>query len=70
VAHTADVLRADHIPLMMVKDHLIGHVALANDLHKALDDNHDVLAIFNGESAYISPNWYPSKADTHAVVPK
>lgn len=28
-----------------------------------------MLAIFQGEHAYISPNWYPSKAHTHKVVP-
>ena len=69
VAHTSAGLRADHIPLLMVKDRLIGHVALANDLHEILDLNHDVLAVFSGENAYISPNWYPSKTDTHEVVP-
>lgn len=69
VAHTSGGLRADHIPLLMVKDRLIGHVALANDLHEILNLNHDVLAVFSGENAYISPNWYPSKTDTHEVVP-
>jgi transcriptional regulator len=69
VTHTAAGLRADHIPLMMIKDKLIGHVALANDLHQILDVDHDILAIFCGENANISPNWYPSKADTHKVVP-
>ncbi|MCO4847565.1 MAG: FMN-binding negative transcriptional regulator [Yoonia sp.] len=69
VTHTAHGLRADHIPVMMIKDMLIGHIALANDLHQILDANQDVLAVFSGENAYISPNWYPSKADTHAVVP-
>lgn len=46
VAYTSGGLRADHIPLMMVKDRLIGHVALANDLHEILDANHDVLVVF------------------------
>ena len=46
VVHTSGGLRADHIPLLMVKDRLIGHVALANDLHEILNLNHDVLAVF------------------------
>lgn len=69
MTHTAAGLRTDHIPLMMIKDKLVGHVALANDLHQTLSADHDVLAIFNGENVYVSHNWYPSKADTHKVVP-
>lgn len=28
-----------------------------------------MLVVFRGEDGYISPNWYPSKADTHRQVP-
>jgi transcriptional regulator len=28
-----------------------------------------VLALFGGPQAYVSPNWYPSKAATHKAVP-
>ena len=28
-----------------------------------------VLALFGGTEAYVSPNWYPSKALTHQAVP-
>ena len=69
VAQAEDGLVANHIPLLMVKDKLIGHVAKANDLHEVLSDGAPVLAIFQGEDAYISPNWYPSKAEHHRHVP-
>ena len=70
VAQTADGLVANHIPLLAAPDGtLIGHVALANDLHRVLGDGQDVLVIFRGDDAYISPNSYPSKAETHRHVP-
>ncbi len=31
--------------------------------------DHEALVIFQGPSAYISPNWYPTKAETHRQVP-
>lgn len=69
VAHSDTGLCAHHIPLIMTADRLIGHIAAGNDLHRDLDDGHDIIAIFQGADAYISPNWYPSKAETHEVVP-
>lgn len=69
VSQTPEGLRVDHIPLMLVGETLIGHIAFANDLHRLVADGQDMLAAFQGADAYISPNWYPSKADTHKVVP-
>lgn len=70
VAQTREGLIANHIPLLPGPDGvLIGHVALANDMHRLIDDGQQVLAIFRGEDAYISPNYYPSKADHHRHVP-
>lgn len=46
----------------------IAHVALNNDMWQA-DADDDVLVIAQGPNAYITPNWYPTKADTHEVVP-
>jgi transcriptional regulator len=61
---------ADHIPLEFDAERqlLRGHVARANPLWKAADGQ-QVLAIFSGTQAYVSPGWYPSKAATHKVVP-
>jgi transcriptional regulator len=70
VADTSSGLLANHIPLLMTGDDVfMGHIALNNDLHRILGDGHDVLAIFKGADAYISPNWYPTKQVHHKHVP-
>jgi transcriptional regulator len=70
VSHGADGLTADHVPLEYDADTrtLRGHVARANPLWRSADGT-DVLAIFRGAQAYVTPSWYPSKAATHKVVP-
>jgi len=70
VAQTEEGLVANHLPLLRAPDGgLIGHVALANDLHRLLVEGQEVLAIFRGEEAYVTPNAYPSKAEHHRAVP-
>jgi transcriptional regulator len=70
VAQTPSGLVANHLPLLVAPDGaLIGHVALANGMHRLMADGHDVLAIFRGEEGYVSPNFYPSKAEHHRHVP-
>lgn len=70
VAHMADGLIANHIPLLSAPDGtLIGHVALANDMHRLVADGQEVLAIFRGDDAYVSPNFYPTKPEHHRHVP-
>ena len=70
VAQTPEGLIANHIPLLASKDGgLIGHVASANDMHRSIEDGQEVLAIFRGEDAYVSPNFYPSKPEHHRHVP-
>ncbi len=70
VAQTADGLIANHIPLLAAPDGtLIGHVALANDMHRLIAPDQEILAIFRGEDGYISPNSYPSKQEHHRTVP-
>jgi len=61
---------ADHIPLAYdaTTRTLRGHVARANPLWREAAGQ-AVLAVFCGPQAYITPNWYPSKAATHKVVP-
>jgi transcriptional regulator len=68
-----DGITADHVPLEFdatAGPHgtLRGHVARANPLwqHAA---SQPVLAVFCGPQAYVTPSWYPSKAQTHKVVP-
>jgi transcriptional regulator len=70
VAQTAEGLIANHIPLLAVPDGtLIGHVALANEMHRMVGDGQEVLAIFRGDHAYVSPNFYPTKPEHHRHVP-
>lgn len=69
VAQTARGLVANHLPLLQQGDDLIGHVAFANDLHRDVPEGAPVLAIFTAGESYVSPNWYPSKAQTHKAVP-
>lgn len=70
VAQTDAGLIANHFPLLAGKDGtLIGHLALANDMHRLVAEGQEVLTIFRGEDAYISPNYYPSKFEHHKHVP-
>ncbi len=70
VAQTDAGLVANHLPLLRGKEgEFIGHVALANDMHRLICDGQDVLAIFRGADGYISPNYYPSKSEHHRHVP-
>ena len=68
---------ADTLPLMLAtgdnspdSSHgtLHGHVARANPLWR-LADGQEVLVVFQGPQGYVSPNWYPSKAEHGQVVP-
>ena len=70
VAQTDQGLMANHLPLLAGPDGiLLGHVALANDMHRLIAADQEVLAIFRGADGYVSPNYYPSKADHHRHVP-
>ncbi len=70
VAQTAEGLVANHFPLLIGSDGaLIGHLALANDMHRLVADGQEVLVIFQGDDAYVSPNFYPSKQEHHRHVP-
>ena len=74
VSHTADGLDANHIPFELDAQRgphgtLTGHVARANPLWQSVANGDDVLVIFHGPAAYVSPNWYPSKHEAHRQVP-
>jgi transcriptional regulator len=69
-------LVANHIPLIRLENPdadgrmlLRGHVARANDFWQTTAAESSVLAIFGGLDRYISPAWYPTKAETGEVVP-
>jgi transcriptional regulator len=70
VSSGASGLHVSHIPFLvdMQADgavRLLGHVARGNDHWRALEDATDVLAIFHGPHAYVSPTWY----ETGPAVP-
>jgi len=48
---------------------LRAHVARANPLWKTARDDADALVVFQGPHGYVSPAWYPSKAEHGKVVP-
>jgi transcriptional regulator len=48
---------------------LLAHVARANPVWQSARDDAEVLVVFQGPQAYISPNWYASKAESGKVVP-
>jgi transcriptional regulator len=60
-------LRATHLPFYLRDDHLIGHIARANDHWKSAPCA--ALVVMAGPEAYVSPNWYPSKQQHGRAVP-
>ena len=48
---------------------LLGHVARSNHVWQTSPTGSKVLVIFRGVDAYISPNWYPTKHESHRQVP-
>ena len=63
VSHDGEKPIATHLPIELEtgendKLFLTGHVARANEQWKTFDENKEILAIFTGAHAYISPRWY------------
>jgi transcriptional regulator len=74
VTHTAAGLDANHLPFELDPDRgscgtLQGHIARANPLWREVADGAGVLVVFRGAQGYVSPNWYPSKRESHRSVP-
>ena len=69
VSHAAGGLSVSHVPLLVEVEgdalRLLGHVARNNDHWRALEAADEVLAIFHGPHAYVSPTWYAQ----HPSVP-
>ncbi|WP_324732475.1 FMN-binding negative transcriptional regulator [Pseudomonas paeninsulae] len=67
-------LQASHLPLLLEPAEgefgtLYGHFARANPQCQELANGGEVLTIFSGPDAYVSPAWYPAKAEHGKVVP-
>jgi transcriptional regulator len=74
VTTTAQGLEANHIPLLIDPEPapwgtLRGHVARANPVWRTFNAETEVLAVFQGPQGYVTPSWYPSKAQHGKVVP-
>ncbi len=74
VTHGSSGLDADHIPFEFDPETgpqgtLTAHVARANTLWQRCRTDTAVMVVFRGAEAYISPNWYPSKHESHRQVP-
>ena len=66
-------LYATHLPTVLKDDAPFGmiecHLSRANPHWKDLAAANEALMIFQGPYAYVTPNWYPSKAEHGKVVP-
>jgi transcriptional regulator len=63
-------LEVNHLPLYLESNGVLsGHLARANSLWQQVQNLTEVMAIFHGPHAYVTPAWYPTKAQTGMVVP-
>lgn len=74
VTDGAHGLQASHLPLLLDPDEgpngtLYGHLARANPHWHDLQAGAEALVIFAGADAYVSPAFYPAKAEHGKVVP-
>ena len=74
ITHGAQGLDANHLPFELdatVGKHgvLRAHVARNNPVWQSIVNGDEVLVVFRSQDAYISPNWYPSKHESHKQVP-
>ncbi len=79
VTHGPNGLDANHLPFLLDAERdpdaapygtLVAHVARANPVWHEVGDGAAVMVVFQSDAAgYISPNWYPSKHETHRQVP-
>lgn len=74
VTHASQGLLASHVPMLLNPDEgpcgtLYGHLARANPHWQDLAQGTEALVIFAGEQVYISPTFYPGKADHGKAVP-
>lgn len=74
VCQGRDGLIANHIPFLLDRSRgpfgtLIGHVSRANPVWRELGSAGPSVVLFQGPQAYITPGWYPSKAEHGEVVP-
>ncbi|MEP7302300.1 MAG: FMN-binding negative transcriptional regulator [Caldimonas sp.] len=75
VTQDANGISANGVPFFLDADPAGGpgvlraHVARANPVWKEARSDVDALVVFQGAQSYVSPAWYPSKAEHGKVVP-
>lgn len=74
ITHGSNGLSVNHVPLYLSTDAgqfgvLSGHVPKANPVWRDASSNTEVVVVFQGPQAYISPSWYASKPLGGKVVP-
>jgi transcriptional regulator len=74
VSHGEQGLLATHLPVLLDTDEgefgtVYAHLARANRQWQDLEQGAEALLVFPGADAYISPSYYPSKAENPKVVP-
>lgn len=74
VSHGEQGLLATHLPVLLTPHEgqygtVYAHLARANPQWQALAQGGEALLVFAGADAYVSPSYYPSKAEHHKVVP-
>lgn len=74
ITHGEQGLLATHVPLLLdpqsgEKGTLYGHMARGNKQWRDLESGAEVLVVFPGADAYVSPGFYPSKAQDPRTVP-
>lgn len=74
ISHGESGLQASHLPLLLRPEQgahgtLYGHLARANPHARLLAEGGEALVVFSGAEGYVSPSWYPAKAEHGKVVP-
>ncbi|MDC7711034.1 FMN-binding negative transcriptional regulator [Vogesella indigofera] len=74
ITHGKGGLDANHLPFELAAHEgtlgvLRAHVARANPLWQQVANGDEVLVVFRAGDGYVSPNWYPSKHESHRQVP-
>lgn len=74
ITHGARGLQASPVPFLVYPEEgeygvLRAHLARANPHWQELDDGNECLVMFQGDNGYVTPSWYPGKAETHRAVP-
>lgn len=74
VTHGGGGLQASPVPFLLYPHEgeygvLRAHMARANPHWRELAGLTECLVVFQGAEGYVTPSWYPGKAETHKAVP-